>query len=275
MWWCFWLHGIYTASILGSILRLLLLCHAEILGTYWAMISICGKSVVIFYDDIFLFALKWHDFRLHKFALETELKTSKFSGRSARERFLHNCEVHYGSFRGRVLSLEAAGFDFLSPQSSCEYMLCCWSALTLEEDAPCIESEWFQLWCGNYNKSGLAMEEVYVRLLVPAGFWTVLKGSKHFWQQSAPFERLVRDQHEDLVPHECVKIYLFTNFSRVSLIMFRYFQSRHALKCRWYVQVYYLYASISWVTRSVMMQTAGCGSSCILPRKLSVLLSFH
>lgn len=47
-------------------------------------------------DEISLFGLDCDDFLSHMCAVDTELETPKFGRRSARERFVKTCGVHWG-----------------------------------------------------------------------------------------------------------------------------------------------------------------------------------
>lgn len=46
-------------------------------------------------------------------SVDTELETPEFGHRSAWEKFVHACEVHWDMFGGRVLLPAAAGFEIL------------------------------------------------------------------------------------------------------------------------------------------------------------------
>lgn len=161
------------------------------------------------------FALSCDDFRAHMCAENNKLETSQFGHRSARERFIHACGVHWGFLVDRVSLPAVAGFYLPFAWSDDEYAFCRWLALALEEDAPRFGGTFFYLWRVICKVSRLIMDEVCGRPSLPVDLWYVLKVFQYLWQWSASLEPLARDQLGYLVSYECVEIFSFTAFARL------------------------------------------------------------
>lgn len=116
------------------------------------------------------FALDCDNFRSHMCAVDTELKTAKFGHRSARQRFVDACKVHWGSLRGKILLPAAAVFDLSFARSDDEYSFCSWLTLELEEDASHFAGELYYQWQGIRNVSQLVLDAACARPSLTADF---------------------------------------------------------------------------------------------------------
>lgn len=167
-------------------------------------------------NDIPSFVLECDEFWSHMRALDSELHAPEHSQRSAYERFVHACGVHWEALGGRILLPEVAGLDLFIARSVYHYTYCRWLALAIEEDSSQFGTDSTHLWRGICNVSKLLVDGIHTRSSLPADFCNVPKGSQYLCRPSAPFERRARDHFGHLGPSECAKIYSFNESTRAS-----------------------------------------------------------
>lgn len=91
---------------------------------------------------------------------------------SARERFVHICDIHWSHIRGQIELPEAANFDLPIARTDEKYCFCRWFAAAITEASPTFWEDNSDAWSGVCNVSRDLLKHIYAQTSLPADFGT-------------------------------------------------------------------------------------------------------